>query len=62
MCKDRCALHQRIRKTFGFPDYYGENRAVMRNCLADIFLQPVQRCIIVEGFAAMPQELREYTA
>ena len=62
MCKDRGALHQRIRKTFGFPDYYGENWDVMRDCLADVFLQPVQRCIIVEGFAAMSQELREYTA
>ena len=62
MCKDRGALHQRIRKTFGFPDYYGERWDIMRNCLADVFLQPVQRCIIVEGFASIPQELREYTA
>ena len=24
-CKDWGALHRRIRKTFGLPDYYGEN-------------------------------------
>lgn len=62
MCKDRGALHQRIRKTFGFPDYYGENWDAMWDCLTDVFLQPVQRHIVVEGFAAMPQELREYAA
>ena len=34
----------------------------MWDCLTDMFLQPVQRRIVVEGFAAMPQELREYAA
>ena len=24
-CRDWGTLHQRIRKAFGFPDYYGEN-------------------------------------
>ena len=61
-CKDWGTLHQRIRKTFGFSDYYGENWDAMRDCLTDMFLQPAQRHIIVEGFAAMPQELREYAA
>lgn len=61
-CKDWGVLHQCIRKTFGFPDYYGENWDAMWDCLTDVFLQPVQRHIVVEGFAAMPQELREYAA
>ena len=34
----------------------------MWDCLTDVFLPPVQRRIVVEGFAAMPQELREYAA
>ena len=61
-CKDWGALHQRIRKTFGFPDYYGENWDAMWDCLTDVFLQPVQRHIVVEGFASLPQTLQEYAA
>lgn len=61
-CRDWGGLHQRIRKTFGLPDYYGENWDAMWDCLTDVFLQPVQRHIVVEGFDAMPQELRAYAA
>ena len=56
-CKNWGTLHQRIRKAFGFPDYYGENWDAMWDCLTDVFLRPVQRHIVVEGFASMPQEL-----
>ena len=42
-CKDWGGLHQRIRKAFGFPDYYGENWDAMWDCLTDVFLQPVQK-------------------
>ena len=42
-CRDWGALHQRIRKAFGFPDYYGENWDAMWDCLTDVFLQPVQK-------------------
>lgn len=48
-CRDWGTLHQRIRKAFGFPDYYGENWDAMWDCLTDVFLQPVQRHIVVEG-------------
>ena len=61
-CGDWGTLHQRIRKAFGFPDYYGENWDAMWDCLTDVFLQPVQRHIVVEGFDAMPQGLRAYAA
>lgn len=61
-CRDWGTLHQRIRKAFGFPDYYGENWDAMWDCLTDVFLQPVQRHIVVEGFDAMPQGLRAYAA
>ena len=60
--QDWGTLHQRIRKAFGFPDYYGENWDAMWDCLTDVFLQPVQRHIVVEGFDAMPQGLRAYAA
>ena len=61
-CKDWGTLHQRIHEAFGFPDYYGENWDAMWDCLTDVFLPPVQRRIVVEGFATMPQELRGYAA
>ena len=76
-CRDWGTLHQRIRKAFGFPDYYGENWDAMWDCLTDLFwvtddrhivvrgldaLPPVQRHIVVEGFDAMPQGLRAYAA
>ena len=34
----------------------------MWDCLPVVFLQPVQRHIVVEGFDAMPQGLRAYAA
>lgn len=61
-CKDWGTLHRRIRKAFGFPGYYGENWDAMWDCLTDAFFQPVQRRIVVKGFASMPQELQEYAA
>ena len=61
-CRDWGTLHQRIRKAFGFPDYYGENWDAMWDCLTDVFLQPVQRHIVVEGFDAMPLRCRRFSA
>ena len=61
-CKDWGTLHRRIRKAFGFPGYYGENWDAMWDCLTDAFFQPVQRRIVVKGFASMPRELQEYAA
>ena len=37
-CKDWGALHQRIRKAFGFPDYYGEKRTAFEEAKAGVFL------------------------
>lgn len=53
-CKDWGALHRRIRKTFGFPDYYGENWDAMWDCLTDVFLQPVQRHIVWKDLTPCP--------
>ena len=61
-CKDWGALHRRIRKTFGFPEYYWEKWDAMWDCLTDVFLQPIQRHIVVEGVDSMPRERREYAA
>ena len=61
-CRDWGMVQDAIRRAFGFPAHYGENWDAMWDCLTDVFLQPVQRHIVVEGFDSMPRELREYAA
>lgn len=59
-CADWGDLHRRIRETFGFPAFYGENWDAMWDCLTDVFLPETPKHILVEGFAAMPEELQAY--
>lgn len=60
-CRDWGMLHDRIRKAFGFPTYYGENWDAMWDCLRDVFFPSVQREIIVEGLDSMSAELQKYS-
>ena len=57
-CADWAALHDRIRKTFGFPAYYGRNWDAMWDCLRDVYFPAVPRCIVVEDLVAMPEDLQ----
>ena len=59
-CRDWGTLHQRIRKAFGFPDYYGENWDAMWDCLTDLFWVTDDRHIVVRGLDALPPDLRAY--
>lgn len=61
-CADWAALHERIRKTFGFPAYYGRNWDAMWDCLRDVFSPAVPRRIVVEGLGAMAGDLQKYSA
>ena len=56
-CADWAALHERIRKTFGFPAYYGRNWDAMWDCLRDVFFPAVPRRIVVEGLGAMAGDI-----
>ena len=59
-CQDWGDLHRRIRKTFGFPAYYGENWDAMWDCLRDVFLlERDRRQISVVGFCTMSNELQQ---
>lgn len=60
-CADWAALHKRIRKTFGFPAYYGRNWDAMWDCLRDVFFPAVPRRIVVEGLGAMAGDLQKYS-
>ena len=59
-CRDWGTLHQRIRKAFGFPDYYGENWDAMWDCLTDLFWVTDDRRIVVRGLDDLPPDLRAY--
>lgn len=61
-CADWAALHERIRKTFGFPAYYGRNWDAMWDCLRDVFFPAVPRRIVVEGLGAMAGDLQNTAA
>lgn len=60
-CADWAALHERIRKTFGLPAYYGRNWDAMWDCLRDVFFPAVPRRIVVEGLGAMAGDLQKYS-
>ena len=54
-------VHERIKRTFGFPEYYGENWDAMWDCLRDVFFPAVPRRIVVEGLGAMAGDLQKYS-
>lgn len=50
-------VHERIKRTFGFPEYYGENWDAMWDCMDGLF---DRREIVIRGFQTMPKDVREY--
>ena len=50
-------LHERIKKTFGFPEYYGKNWDAMWDCIHLLF---DKREILVKGYETMPKDGQEY--
>ena len=59
-CQDWGDLHRRIRKTFGFPAYYGENWDAMWDCIDGLFGVDGPQQIHVKGFSSMPAALQNY--
>ena len=51
-------VHERIKRTFGFPEYYGENWNAMWDCMDGLF---DRREIVVRGFRTMPREVQDYS-
>ena len=51
-------VHERIKRAFGFPDYYGENWNAMWDCMDGLF---DRREIMVREFWTMPQEVQAYS-
>ena len=59
-CRSWKDLHDRIRKLFAFPDYYGENWDAMWDCLTDLFREDDEGEIIIIGLSSMPKDLQKY--
>ena len=59
-CNNWQDLHDRIRKLFAFPDYYGENWDAMWDCLTDLFREDDEGEISIIGLSSMPKDLQKY--
>ena len=44
-------VHERIKRTFGFPEYYGENWDAMWDCLRDVFFPAVPAASLWRAWA-----------
>lgn len=58
-CKSVLKLHDIIKETFNFPNYYGKNLDALWDCLRG-YCSP-DTTIYIVGFNTLPQNLYEYT-
>lgn len=49
-------IHQCIKETFGFPDYYGENWHAFKDAFITV---GVPDKIVVKGIASVPEKLKD---
>jgi RNAse (barnase) inhibitor barstar len=61
-CKFSDDIQEKLKESFGFPDYYGKNWSAFWDCLSDFAMsEEDKREIIVSGLDKLPAELKEYT-
>ncbi len=59
-CKYPDLLHDILRDSFGFPNYYGKNWDAFWDYISEMFFVNDNRVIQLTGFYSLPEELREY--
>ena len=59
-CKYLCDIHRILKTKFGLPEYYGENRDALWDCLCGLFYQRGNFKVEIYGFTSLPDDLREY--
>ena len=61
-CKYADQIHKKLKDSFGFPDYYGENWSAFWDCLRDFGIsEDSSREVIVYGIDLHSEELKTYT-
>ena len=58
-CKYFDEVHERMKKVFGFPEYYGENLSALWDLLQYWFDEKEKVEIEVYGLASLPEEWKE---
>ncbi len=49
-----------LKEKFGLPEYYGENRDALWDCMQGLFYQRGIFKVNIYGFLSLPDDLREY--
>ena len=57
-CLYRTSLHEYLRTSLGFPDYYGDNLSALADCLAETAKPTIITFAIDED--ALPNEMQAY--
>lgn len=61
-CKYVRDFHEKLKESFGFPNYYGRNWDALWDCLRDFAIsEESKREIVLRGMNQMPEDLRKYS-
>lgn len=58
-CHSLGEIHLLLKKTFGFPQYYGENWDALWDCLSGLFWKEGPYVVEIHGFHTLPDDLHE---
>lgn len=59
-CKYLCDIHRILKTKFGLPEYCGENRDALWDCLRYLWSDGEKINVEIYGFTSLPDDLREY--
>ena len=57
-CKSYLQIHMKLKETFGFPDFYGNNLSALWDSLWE-YCPPSTR-VLIKGVASLPKEEKDY--
>ena len=61
-CKYACQIHNKLKESFGFPEYYGKNWSAFWDCLRDFASsEDVDRFVVVRGLDQISEDLKDYS-
>lgn len=57
-CRYLGEIHLLLKEKFGLPDYYGENRDALWDCLRYLWCEATPVSVEIHGFAELDNELQ----